>query len=105
MKRLKSVETDKVQLEVGECDCGYHFGVDATYLEQVGDFIFKCPVCNTEIPTAVLFPDDPQQEPGEACRRCGHEECDHQGRRPKRPGPPYGCGLSRSPRGLHRPAK
>ena len=37
-KRLPSVETDKVQLEVIECVCGYHMGIDATYLEQVTDF-------------------------------------------------------------------
>jgi hypothetical protein len=57
MKRLKSVENEEVQLEVGECDCGYHFGVDATFLEQVTDFIFifqdekpvegdECPACH-----------------------------------------------------------
>ena len=92
MRRLESVEVGKVQLEVGECDCGYHFGVDATYLDQVGDFKFKCPSCRREIDTAILFPDDPQQVSGEACRKCGRAECDHQGRKPKRPGPPYGCG-------------
>ena len=58
MKRLPSVETDMVQLEVGECDCGYHFGVDATYLEQVGDFILLCPSCNRTISTAEIFPED-----------------------------------------------
>ena len=49
MKRLKSVENDQVQLEVIECDCGYHMGVDATYLEQVGDFKTKCPSCKIVI--------------------------------------------------------
>lgn len=55
MKRLNSIENDTVQLEVGECDCGYHFGVDATYLDQVGDFIFKCPSCGKAIDTAKIF--------------------------------------------------
>lgn len=58
MKRLPSVETGKVQLEIGECDCGYHFGVDATYLEQVGDFVFICPSCKKPIDTAKVFPED-----------------------------------------------
>ena len=58
MIRLKSVETDEVQLEIGECDCGYHFGIDATFLESGGDFKFRCPSCETEIDTAFLFPED-----------------------------------------------
>lgn len=58
MKRLESVETDIVQLEIGECDCGYHFGVDATFLEQVGDFTFKCPSCDKLIDTAIIFSDE-----------------------------------------------
>jgi hypothetical protein len=28
MKRLKSVETEQYSLEVIECDCGYHMGID-----------------------------------------------------------------------------
>jgi hypothetical protein len=57
MKRLESVETDLVSLEVGECDCGYHFSVDATFLEQVRDFTFRCPSCNKIIDTAIVFPE------------------------------------------------
>ena len=58
MRRLPSVETDTVQLEIGECDCGYHFGIDATYLEQVGDLDFHCPSCGRLIETAKIFPED-----------------------------------------------
>ena len=56
MKRLASVENDEVQLEVGACVCGYHFGVDATFLDQVGDFSFECPSCTRIIHTEVVFP-------------------------------------------------
>ena len=59
MKRLPSMESEEAQLEVGECDCGYHFGVDATYLEQVGDFTLTCPACGKKIDTSVLFPEEP----------------------------------------------
>lgn len=59
MKRLDSVENGQVSLEIGECDCGYHFGVDATYLDQVGDFAFSCPSCGKVIDTRILFPEDP----------------------------------------------
>jgi len=57
MKRLKSVENEKVQLEVIECDCGFHLGLDATYLVQVGDFKIKCPSCGIEIDTAKVIPE------------------------------------------------
>lgn len=56
MKRLKSVENGEVSLEIGECDCGYHFGVDATFLDQVTDFTFQCPSCERWIDTGEIFP-------------------------------------------------
>ena len=56
MKRLKSLENDQVQLEVVECDCGYHMGIDATYLDQIGDFTTKCPNCLVKISTKELLP-------------------------------------------------
>lgn len=55
-KRLKSIENDQVQLEVIECDCGFHLGLDATYLDQVGDFKILCPSCKAVIDTAVVVP-------------------------------------------------
>jgi len=70
MKRLQSAESCTYQLEVGECDCGYHFGVDATYLEQVGDFVFQCPSCHRAFDTSVVFPEDTgdeKEEPSDAC--------------------------------------
>jgi len=54
-KRLTSIEMDTVQLEVGECECGYHFTVDATFLEQVKDFKFRCRSCGRIIDTAEVF--------------------------------------------------
>ena len=55
MKQLEGITTDKVELEVVECDCGFHLGLDATYLEQVGDFVITCPSCKTEIDTKVII--------------------------------------------------
>jgi hypothetical protein len=57
MKRLPSIETDIVCLEVGECDCGYHFTADVTFVEQVGDFEMICPSCGMKINTAKVFPE------------------------------------------------
>ena len=36
---------DKATVEVYECSCGYHFGVDSTFLEQVRGVGFTCPSC------------------------------------------------------------
>jgi hypothetical protein len=73
MKWIKLVETDKFQVEICECDCGYHFGIDATFLDQVGDFTFKCPSCNKEINTSVLFPQrDETPDEFNHCPRCGY---------------------------------
>jgi hypothetical protein len=54
MKRLNSVETEQYQLEVVECDCGYHMGIDATYLDQVGDVLIECPSCGMSFDTSVV---------------------------------------------------
>ena len=34
------------ELEVFECGCGFHLGLDASYLDQVGDIVIQCPACN-----------------------------------------------------------
>lgn len=57
MKRLKSVETEEYQLEVIECDCGFHLGLDVSYLIQVGDFLIRCPNCQKMIDTAEVCPE------------------------------------------------
>ncbi len=51
MQRLDDVETEKFSLEVYECDCGFHIGLDTSYLDQVGEIIINCPSCNVEINT------------------------------------------------------
>jgi len=51
MKRLESIETDKFSLEVFECSCGFHLGLDFTYLDQCGDLKVPCPNCGEELNT------------------------------------------------------
>jgi len=52
MKRLNSVETERYSLEVIECNyCGFHIGIDASYLDQVGDIKILCPCCQEKIST------------------------------------------------------
>jgi hypothetical protein len=57
MKRLKSIETEEYSLEVIECECGMHIGVDATYLLQVGDLFIYCPNCQLTIDTKEVIPE------------------------------------------------
>jgi hypothetical protein len=45
MKKLKSIETDQYSLEVYECDCGFHIGLDFSYIDQMGDVCVLCPNC------------------------------------------------------------
>ena len=83
MRRLKSIENNQVQLEVIECDCGFHYGLDASYLEQKGDFKVICPSCKLIINTADICPEDGKgrfDECNDVC--CQHAEgcdgnCDH----------------------------
>ena len=58
MRRLQSIENSQVSLEAVECDCGFHFGLDASYLEQEGDFVVNCPSCKKVIDTADICPED-----------------------------------------------
>lgn len=56
MKRLTRPEANiRMELEYIECDCGFHLGVDATFVDQVGDFVIKCPSCGLDIDTAVVL--------------------------------------------------
>lgn len=53
MKKIGDVSTDRFSLEVIECDCGYHMGIDSSYVEQVEDAFFEhpvnCPSCGAKI--------------------------------------------------------
>lgn len=49
MRRLEPVVTEEYELDVLECDCGFHIGLDITYLDQVAEISVKCPSCKTII--------------------------------------------------------
>jgi len=51
LKRLSLEELWKVELEVFECLCGFHIGLDATYLDLVGNVEIRCPACESTIRT------------------------------------------------------
>jgi len=46
-----------VELLLGECECGYHFTVDHTFIDQIGDFEFNCVACHKVIKTPNVFPE------------------------------------------------
>ena len=58
MKRLNGAVTEEYELEVVECDCGFHIGIDATYLLQFGEVEIRCPSCGKIIDSAEIFPED-----------------------------------------------
>ena len=51
---MKRVPLNKCEIEVIECDCGYHMGIDSSFLEQVGHFKTRCPSCDKVIQTNIL---------------------------------------------------
>lgn len=59
MKRLNSVGNDQVQLEVIECDCGFHLGLDSAYLEQLDNIRVVCPACAALLDTPAIVPTEP----------------------------------------------
>ena len=59
---MKLVPLNKCELDVVECDCGYHLGLDATFVDQVGDFITVCPSCGQDIDTGKLYEEGTSRE-------------------------------------------
>ena len=52
MQILESLTGEKSSIEVYECGCGYHMGVDASYLDRVENIEACCPSCGSMISTA-----------------------------------------------------
>lgn len=46
---LESIEKERFSLDVHMCQCGFYFGVDCTFLDQVGNIKFVCPSCDRTI--------------------------------------------------------
>lgn len=45
-KFIGNANSDRFELEVIECKCGYHMGFDSTFIEQVGEITTFCPSCS-----------------------------------------------------------
>lgn len=46
---VESLQGETASLDVHECLCGFHIGVDTTYLEQVSSVSIACPACDNSI--------------------------------------------------------
>jgi hypothetical protein len=57
MKFLGTISNDYVELEVIECDCGFHIGLDGTYLDQESHIRMECPCCGRLIDTEEIIGD------------------------------------------------
>ncbi|MGX1811467.1 hypothetical protein ACWIGI_37570 [Nocardia sp. NPDC055321] len=58
-KWIASAVSALYELEVAECGCGFHIGLDATFVDQVADFVIICPACHSVIDTAATFGAEP----------------------------------------------
>lgn len=58
MKYIGDVDNDRFSLEVYACECGFHIGIDATYIDQVDKVIMKCPGCQSELDTSTAFKEE-----------------------------------------------
>lgn len=45
---------EKCDLQVYECACGFHLGLDATFLDQVSEIKIACPSCAALLDTEVI---------------------------------------------------
>lgn len=74
MKRLQGVANGTYEMEVIECDCGYHMGIDASYVLQVEDAFFdkqpECPSCGKSINVRRLLDMPPMEVVVEVSRTC-----------------------------------
>ena len=51
MRYIADVNQDPFVLEVYECECGFHIGLDSTYIEHVGHIEIECPNCLRKLDT------------------------------------------------------
>ena len=49
VKIIDWFESERCSLDVVECKCGFHLGIDTTYLDQVDGVDIKCPSCGEMI--------------------------------------------------------
>lgn len=56
--KMKIVPIEITELIVVECDCGFHLGLDFTFIDQVSEIKTNCPSCKAEIDTSKLKDDE-----------------------------------------------
>jgi hypothetical protein len=72
MKYLGTATFGPAELEVYECDCGFHIGVDASYLDQVCQiYNTACPACGSPINIDERDQESWFEKHGANCYFCG----------------------------------
>lgn len=52
--KIKTINPSNCELITIECECGYHMGIDFTFIDQVTDFETLCPSCKKIIDTSEI---------------------------------------------------
>ena len=63
MPYVTDVDDVRFMLEVYECECGYHIGLDVSYADQVGEVTVECPSCKLPITSHIRM--DEREHVGE----------------------------------------
>lgn len=53
-KCIDCISNELYELEIYECSCGFHIGLDATYLDQCGPIKTPCPSCGALLNTKLI---------------------------------------------------
>jgi len=51
---FKVIDSSLTEMICIECSCGYHMGIDSTFIDQVEDFKSNCPNCENVIDTSLI---------------------------------------------------
>ena len=44
-------ENEFCTMDIYKCSCGFHIGLDSTYIDQISEIEIECPNCNKMIAT------------------------------------------------------
>ena len=55
VKRIGDIENSRYSLTIYECGCGFHIGLDNTYMDQIGEILMECPACKTVFDTTEIY--------------------------------------------------
>jgi len=58
MKWIMDIDNNLCEMEIYECACGFHIGLDFSYLDRIAPISLNCPNCNKILNTqTVIYPE------------------------------------------------